>query len=128
MLATSIFSFSHNVFKRLLFLTRENQGLFGKGLIRNVRHDKGPRKKNFTKWRPFCQTPCKTSCRKPKWKFAQDIIEGDACMKLESEWNLLRKKNGHCLSKNITKQKSFCWPSWKLWVTESQLKPHLRYR
>ena len=32
MLVTSIFSFSCNVFKRLLFLTHENQGLFGKGL------------------------------------------------------------------------------------------------
>ena len=32
----SIFSFSHNLFKRLLFLTRKNQGLFGKGLTAKV--------------------------------------------------------------------------------------------
>ena len=32
MLVTSIFSFSHNVFKRLLFQTRKNQGLNRKGL------------------------------------------------------------------------------------------------
>ena len=36
MLVTSIFSISHNVFKKLLFLTRENQGLFGKGLTWNI--------------------------------------------------------------------------------------------
>ena len=32
MLVTSIFSFSHSVFKMILFQTRENQGLFAKGL------------------------------------------------------------------------------------------------
>ena len=33
LLITSNFSFSHSVFKRLVRQTRENQGLFGKGLI-----------------------------------------------------------------------------------------------
>ena len=33
LLVTSNFSFSHNVFKRLVLQTRKNQGLFGKGLI-----------------------------------------------------------------------------------------------
>ena len=33
LLVTSNFSFSHNVFKRLLLQTRENPGLFGNGLI-----------------------------------------------------------------------------------------------
>ena len=33
LLITSNFSFSHIVFKRLILRTRENQGLFGKGLI-----------------------------------------------------------------------------------------------
>ena len=33
LLITSNFSFSHSVFKRLVLQTRENQGLFGKGLI-----------------------------------------------------------------------------------------------
>ena len=32
LLVTSNFSFSHSVFKRLVRQTRENQGLFGKGL------------------------------------------------------------------------------------------------
>ena len=32
LLVTSNFSFSHGVFKRLVLLTHENQGLFGKGL------------------------------------------------------------------------------------------------
>ena len=32
LLVTSNFSFSHSVFKRLVLQTRENQGLFGKGL------------------------------------------------------------------------------------------------
>ena len=32
LLLTSNFSFSHSVFKRLIMQTRENQGLFGKGL------------------------------------------------------------------------------------------------
>ena len=32
LLVTSNFSFSHNVFKRLVLQTRKNQGLFGKGL------------------------------------------------------------------------------------------------
>ena len=34
MLVTSIFSFSHNVFKRLLFQGREKSGLFGKELTK----------------------------------------------------------------------------------------------
>ena len=33
LLATSNFSFSDSVFKRPVLQTRENQGLFGKGLI-----------------------------------------------------------------------------------------------
>ena len=33
LLITSNFSFSHSVFKRLVLQTRENQGLFGKGLM-----------------------------------------------------------------------------------------------
>ena len=33
LLVTSNFSFSHSVFKRLVPQTRENQGLFGKGLM-----------------------------------------------------------------------------------------------
>ena len=33
LLVTSNFSFFHSVFKRLVLQTRENQGLFGKGLI-----------------------------------------------------------------------------------------------
>ena len=37
MLVTSLFSFSHNVFKRLPFKTHKNQGLFGKGLRGAVR-------------------------------------------------------------------------------------------
>ena len=32
LLVTSNFCFSHGVFKRLVLLTRKNQGLFGKGL------------------------------------------------------------------------------------------------
>ena len=32
LLVMSNFSFSHSVFKRLVLQTRENQGLFGKGL------------------------------------------------------------------------------------------------
>ena len=34
LLVTSNFFFSHSVFKRLVLQTRENQGLFGKGLRR----------------------------------------------------------------------------------------------
>ena len=33
LLVTSNFSFSHSVFKRLVPQTRENQGLFGKGIL-----------------------------------------------------------------------------------------------
>ena len=36
LLVTSNFSFSHSVFKRLDLQTRENQGLFGKGLKGNT--------------------------------------------------------------------------------------------
>ena len=36
LLATSNFSFSHSVFKRLVLQTRKNQGLFGKGLIATI--------------------------------------------------------------------------------------------
>ena len=45
-LATSNFSFSHSVFKRLLLQTRKNQGLFGKGLshIQLNRHVENSRK------------------------------------------------------------------------------------
>ena len=32
LLVSSNFSFSHSVFKKLVLLTRKNQGLFGKGL------------------------------------------------------------------------------------------------
>ena len=35
LLVTGNFSFSHNVFKRLVPQTRKNQGLFGEGLNRN---------------------------------------------------------------------------------------------
>ena len=34
LIVMSNFSFSHSVFKRLVLQTRENQGLFGKGLNR----------------------------------------------------------------------------------------------
>ena len=37
LLVTSNFSFSHSVFKRFVLQTRENQGLFGKGLTVLVR-------------------------------------------------------------------------------------------
>ena len=33
LLVTSIFSFSHSVFKRLALQTRKNQVLYGKGLV-----------------------------------------------------------------------------------------------
>ena len=36
LLITSTFSFSHSVFKRLVLLTRKNQGLSGKGLIKST--------------------------------------------------------------------------------------------
>ena len=36
LLVTSNFSFSDNVFKRLILQTRKNQGLFGKGFIDTV--------------------------------------------------------------------------------------------
>ena len=39
LLVTSNFSFSHSVFKRLVLQTRTNQGLFGRGLINNIRYD-----------------------------------------------------------------------------------------
>ena len=35
LLVKSNFSFTHSVFKRLILQTRKNQGLFGKGLIKN---------------------------------------------------------------------------------------------
>ena len=37
LLVTSNFSFSHSVFKRPVLQTRENQGLFGKGLIEDIK-------------------------------------------------------------------------------------------
>ena len=39
LLVTSNFSFSHNVSKRLVLQTRENQGLFGKGLKYGIYYD-----------------------------------------------------------------------------------------
>ena len=39
LLVTSNFSFSHSVFKRPVLQTRENQGLFGKGLM-TLKNDK----------------------------------------------------------------------------------------
>ena len=39
LLVTSNFDFSHSVFKRLVLQTRENQGMFGKGLKRLLRSD-----------------------------------------------------------------------------------------
>ena len=36
LLVTSNFSFSHSIFRRLILQTPNNQGLFGKGLIRKV--------------------------------------------------------------------------------------------
>ena len=40
LLVTSNFSFSNRVFKRLVLQTRENQGLFGKGLKRSWEKEK----------------------------------------------------------------------------------------
>ena len=55
LLVSSNFSFSHNVFKRLILQTRKNQGLFGKGLnLTRYQNCSLVHRGNIWKWQMKC--------------------------------------------------------------------------
>ena len=108
MLVTSIFSFSHNVFNRLLSKRCEKSGLCGKGLKTEILFGIG--RKHYGKWRK-CWLPASPFPRLFPKDFLFRVIKSRDCVEKELKGQLVPCKHQNDLERGLAKDRKISTPA-----------------